>query len=272
MALPVSLVRCCYVVRNRIYRESSPAYGALKSDLLRNNAAYRGVWFPRGLPPMNFLSPSPVPTNPALPLPNTPSLLHPSSTQGIPPHAPEQTARTLRLRLLQEYDRSRFWNDLNDRRLCLLCDAEFEGSAIRISVRQGKPVFKCPQTHCQAGLAHFVHPGNPLLNEDTWEDWMRPLPTHPCHPQSHTSGEAHYTSGDSNYTSGEARYQIHRPAATGAASELRAPASFNGNAGTVDPPGLADGSDDSGFAGALGLADELGPSVASGIQACKRLS
>jgi len=192
---------------------------------------------------MNFFSPSPVPTNPALPLPTTHSLLYPSSPQGTPPNPPEQTAPALRLRLLREYDRSRFWNDLSDRRLCLLCDAEFEGSAIRISVRQGKPVFKCPQTHCQAGLGHFVHPGNPLLNEDTWEDWMRPLPTHHSHPQSHTTVEAHY--------------KIHCPAASGEASELGAATSFKDNAGTADTSGFP---------------DDLGPSVASGIQACRRLS
>ena len=267
MASPVPLARCYSVIRNRIYREFPPAYAALKSDLLRNNAAPRSVWFPRGLPPMNFLSPSPVPTNPVLPPPTKPSLHHPSNTQSTPPNAPQQAAHTLRLRLLREYDRSRFWNDLSDRRLCLLCDAEFEGSAIRISVRQGKPVFKCPQTHCQAGLAHFVHPGNPLLNEDTWEDWMRPLPVYNSHPHSHPSGESRVE---------EALYQIQRPAASAADSEPGAAASFADNvgddAGSVGPSGFADGSAGSGFTGASGLADALGPSVASGIQACRRLS
>gem|GEM_PF-5832271 len=214
---------------------------------------------------MNFLSPSPVPTNPVIPPPTKPSPHHPSSPQGTPPNAPQQAAHTLRLRLLQEYDRSRFWNDLSDRRLCLLCDAEFEGSAIRISVRQGKPVFKCPQTHCQAGLAHFVHPGNPLLNEDTWEDWMRPLPHYNSHPHSHPHS---HPRGENQVE--EALYQIQRPADSAPNSELGAAASFDdnvgGNAGSVDPSGFADNSDGS------GLADALGPSVASGIQTCKRLS
>ena len=168
---------------------------------------------------MNFFSPSPVP---ALPISTTPSLL-----------SPRHTKHTARLRLLQEYDRSRLWKELTDRRLCLLCDAEFDGSAIRISVRQGKPVFQCPQAHCQASLPHFVHPGNPLLNEDTWEDWMRPLPTGPGTPQGVTN------------------YQFHCPAAAGKDSEPGAAAS------------LTDCTDSAG---------SLGASVASGIQACKRLS
>ena len=162
MASPGPLARCCSVIRNRIYREFPPAYGALKSDLLRNNAAPRSVWFPRGLPPMNFLSPSPVPTNPVLPPPTKPSLHHPSNTQSTPPNAPQQAAHTLRLRLLREYDRSRFWNDLSDRRLCLLCDAEFEGSAIRISVRQGKPVFKCPPNTLPSWVRALRPPRKPI--------------------------------------------------------------------------------------------------------------
>ena len=86
-----------------------------------------------------------------------------------------QTAHNARLHLLRENDPHRFWSALSDRRLCLLCDSEFDGASVRITVRSGKAHFQCPQPHCQAGLAHFVHPGNPLLNEDAWADWMRPM-------------------------------------------------------------------------------------------------
>ncbi len=78
-----------------------------------------------------------------------------------------------RLRLLQEHDRARPWTSLEDCRVCLLCESEFQGGDIRIHVRNGKPVFQCPGVVCPGGLEHFVHPGNPLLNDETWHDWMR---------------------------------------------------------------------------------------------------
>ena len=79
----------------------------------------------------------------------------------------------LKLRLLRDNDKSRNWSTLEDRRLCLLCGGEFSGGEVRISVRNGKPAFQCPEKGCQGNLGHFVHPGNPLLNEAAWEDWMR---------------------------------------------------------------------------------------------------
>ena len=96
---------------------------------------------------------------------------------------------------------------------------------------------------------------------------MRPLPRYNSHPHSHPRGENRVE---------EALYQIQRPADSAPDSELGAAASFDdnvgGNAGSVDPSGFADNSDGSGFTDASGLADALGPSVASGIQTCKRLS
>jgi hypothetical protein len=55
----------------------------------------------------------------------------------------------------------------------MLCGLEFEGAQIRIGVRAGKPVFRCPDTACRGSLPHFAVPGNPLLDEETWSDWMR---------------------------------------------------------------------------------------------------
>ncbi|MEI6871100.1 MAG: hypothetical protein WCL08_02355 [Verrucomicrobiota bacterium] len=114
-----------------------------------------------------------VPTLSSLP-PNASESVQ-KSQQPTRKNPPSQRPRSVRLRLLQEYDRNRFWSSLADRRLCLLCDSEFEGSAIRISVRAGKPVFQCPQATCHGELSHFVHLGNPLLNEDAWADWMKPM-------------------------------------------------------------------------------------------------
>jgi len=96
---------------------------------------------------------------------------------------------------------------------------------------------------------------------------MRPLPHYNNHPHGHPRSENRVE---------EALYQIQRPADSAAESEPGAATSFDdnvgGNAGSVDPSGFADNSDGSGFAVASGLADALGPSVASGIQTCKRLS
>jgi hypothetical protein len=77
-----------------------------------------------------------------------------------------------RLKLLQEHDPQRPWLNLQDRRTCILCGAEFSGESIRISVRLGKAMFACPSAGCRGNLKHFVRPGNPLLEEDLWEQWM----------------------------------------------------------------------------------------------------
>lgn len=89
---------------------------------------------------------------------------------SAPPTGPFKNPK---LRLLQDNDKTRKWSTLEDRRLCLLCGNEFSGTEIRISVRKGKPAFQCPEKDCQGTLGHFVHPGNPLLSEETWEDWMQ---------------------------------------------------------------------------------------------------
>lgn len=102
------------------------------------------------------LSQNPVPDS------DTPNSSRPHSTPF----------KKLKLRLLQEKDKVRKWSTLDDRRLCLLCGNEFSGIEVRISVRNGKPAFQCPDKDCQGTLGHFVHPGNPLLSDETWDDWM----------------------------------------------------------------------------------------------------
>jgi hypothetical protein len=61
----------------------------------------------------------------------------------------------------------------------MLCGSEFEGVQIRIGVRAGKPVFGCPEPACRGSLPHFAGPGNPLLDEEAWSDWMRPAAESP---------------------------------------------------------------------------------------------
>ncbi len=78
-----------------------------------------------------------------------------------------------KLHLLREHDKHRRWDALTDKRVCLLCGAEFTGEQIRVRARNGKPVFECPEAGCPAELPHFVYAGNPLLSDATWSDWMR---------------------------------------------------------------------------------------------------
>ncbi len=99
---------------------------------------------------------------------------HDPASDSTSPTIPRGTQiNQLKLKLLRNNDKTRNWSALEDRRLCLLCGGEFSGSEVLIRVRNGKPAFQCPEKGCQGSLGHFVHPGNPLLNEAAWEDWMR---------------------------------------------------------------------------------------------------
>jgi hypothetical protein len=98
----------------------------------------------------------------------------PASNHASSPALRRTQIKQVKLRLLRDNDKTRSWSTLEDRRLCLLCGGEFSGSEVLIRVRNGKPAFHCPEKGCQGNLGHFVHPGNPLLNEAAWEDWMRP--------------------------------------------------------------------------------------------------
>lgn len=91
----------------------------------------------------------------------------------------------VRLRLLRQHDRTRTWDSVREKRICMLCGSEFEGVQIRLSVRGGKPVFGCPEPGCRGSLPHFAACGNPLLDDEAWSDWMRPA----CEPVATTLWE-----------------------------------------------------------------------------------
>ncbi len=90
-----------------------------------------------------------------------------------------------KIKLLREHDRLRPWNSLAEERVCVLCSQEFLGSDIRISAREGKPHFKCPTPRCEGTLRHFVKPGNPLLCDEVWWDWMRSMDETPQETKLH---------------------------------------------------------------------------------------
>lgn len=78
-----------------------------------------------------------------------------------------------KLTLLQGHDAQRKWRSLEDKRICLLCGGEFNGHAIRVRIRSGRPRFLCPDPGCSGELPLFARVGNPLLNDSLWLDWMR---------------------------------------------------------------------------------------------------
>jgi hypothetical protein len=81
-----------------------------------------------------------------------------------------------RLHILRAADRFRHWNSLDDQRLCVLCDREFNGRQVEIiRARSGRFNLHCPTEGCSAGPGQWVYPGNPLVSETAYEDWQRAL-------------------------------------------------------------------------------------------------
>jgi len=79
----------------------------------------------------------------------------------------------LKLQLLQG---ERAWASLEEARQCVLCEQTFKGRQVRIRWdRSGTPHLCCPTPRCPATPAQWVHPENPLISEDAWQDWMRLL-------------------------------------------------------------------------------------------------
>jgi len=82
------------------------------------------------------------------------------------------------LRLLQDARGARPWASLDETRQCVLCEQNFSGRQLRIEWdRSGAPHPCCPTPGCPATPAQWIHPGNPLVSEDAWHDWVRLLDT-----------------------------------------------------------------------------------------------
>jgi hypothetical protein len=100
---------------------------------------------------------------------NPPKKTAASANSQVPPTRRPDS----KLLLLQFHDPNRKWLNLNDSRICILCGSELNGHSIRIGIERGRPAFYCPSEGCQGRLAHFAIAGNPLLNEEVWQDWMQ---------------------------------------------------------------------------------------------------
>ena len=82
----------------------------------------------------------------------------------------------VKLQLLQEGERR--WASLDETRQCVLCEETFTGCQVRLLWdHNGTPSLRCPTAGCPASPAQWIHPGNPLISEDAWRDWVRLLDT-----------------------------------------------------------------------------------------------
>ena len=90
----------------------------------------------------------------------------------------EMTGEAKKLKLLREADPGRRWRSLDETRHCVLCEQTISGRQIRVSEsRNGELEVHCPTPGCPATPVDWIHPGNPLVSEDAWKDWVRLLDT-----------------------------------------------------------------------------------------------
>lgn len=81
----------------------------------------------------------------------------------------------MKLQLLQG---ARAWASLEETRQCVLCEQTFTGHQVRVLWdHSGTPHLRCPTAGCPATPAQWIHPGNPLVSEDAWKDWVSLLDT-----------------------------------------------------------------------------------------------
>lgn len=90
------------------------------------------------------------------------------STQELPDEG-------VKLKMLRYYDSAHTWTSLDDERVCVLCGHEFSGREVEVIEEDEQPLCKCPTPGCAGDYRHFVLPGNPLLDDTSWSDWMSAL-------------------------------------------------------------------------------------------------
>ena len=82
---------------------------------------------------------------------------------------------TDKLSVLRAHDHFRDWQTLNDERVCVLCDRNFTGHDVRVLTTGDGTQLHCPTANCQSGVHQWVYPGNPLISEQTEQDWWQAL-------------------------------------------------------------------------------------------------
>ena len=84
-----------------------------------------------------------------------------------------------KLELLQKAHPERGWTSLDSRCMCILCERTFSGHEVRmVETATGEYRLLCPTRGCNSTPDEWVHPGNPLLSDEAWQDWLRLVDSH----------------------------------------------------------------------------------------------
>ncbi|MFL6585053.1 MAG: hypothetical protein ACJ8KU_11115 [Chthoniobacterales bacterium] len=86
------------------------------------------------------------------------------------------------------------WESLDDKRSCVLCERTFSGRQILVvKARGGRAALRCPTPGCVGTPREWVHPGNPLISQEAWNDWARLLDGTDGHEHAngHANGRRH---------------------------------------------------------------------------------
>ena len=94
----------------------------------------------------------------------------------VKPVEKAETETSLKWRLLQAAPGFRPWVSLDECRQCVLCERTFSGREVRLE-RDALGLFQihCPTRGCTSTPSQWIHPGNPLVSEDAWKDWIKLL-------------------------------------------------------------------------------------------------
>jgi hypothetical protein len=82
---------------------------------------------------------------------------------------------TERLALLQENDHLRAWREVADVRTCMCCGRKLSGRLIQIWSDSSNFWFRCPTPDCTGTLGDFARAGDPLSDDEVWNDWCKTL-------------------------------------------------------------------------------------------------
>jgi hypothetical protein len=81
-----------------------------------------------------------------------------------------------KLDALRKGDTTYVWKSLDDRRCCIVCDRTFSGRQVDVVVTpSGRVRMHCPSEGCPSSPREWVCPGNPLVSQKAWRDWLRVL-------------------------------------------------------------------------------------------------
>ena len=90
---------------------------------------------------------------------------------------------TDKLSILRANDHFRNWHTLDDERVCALCNREFTGDEVVISMMGDEVELRCPTPDCQSRVHQWVHPTTPHFSEKNQQDWWHAIGSN-CGPDN----------------------------------------------------------------------------------------